>query len=69
MPDMYPKIPRTGQVAEILGLKPGTVRKAAREGKLPAYRLPDTRKYRFIRDEIVEWMRSRSSGPSSSPDG
>jgi excisionase family DNA binding protein len=58
MPDSYPKILRTAQVAEILGLKPATVRKAAREGQLPAYRLPDTRTYFYFEGEILEWMRS-----------
>ena len=69
MTDPYPKILKTGQVAEILGLKPNTVRKAAREGTLPAYPLPDNRTYFYFEAEVLEWVRSRSDGPSSPPDG
>ena len=65
MTGQYPRILKTEQVAEILCIKPGTVRKAAREGKLPAYRLPDTRTYFFFRDEVLEWQRSHSRGPSN----
>ena len=45
------------------------VRRAAREGTLPAYRLPDTRTYFNFEGEVLEWLRSRSDGPSSLPDG
>ncbi len=69
MTDQYPKILKTEQVAEILGMKPGTVRKAAREGKLPAYRLPGSQTFHYFQDEILEWKRSRSSGPSTLQDG
>ena len=61
MTDEYPKILKTEQVAELLGMDVRTVRKAAREGKLPAYRLPGERTFRFFRDEIVEWSQSQSS--------
>jgi hypothetical protein len=34
------------------------VRRYAREGRLPAYKLPGGRTFKFFRDEIFEWVRS-----------
>jgi hypothetical protein len=34
------------------------VRRYAREGRLPAYRLPGGRTFKFFRDEIYEFVRS-----------
>ena len=33
------------------------VRRLAREGKIPAYRLPGGRAFRFFRDEVLEWLK------------
>jgi len=33
------------------------VRKYAREGRIPAYRLPGGRTFRFFRDEIIDFLR------------
>ena len=30
----------------------------ARDGELPAYRLPGARAFRFFRDELIEYVRS-----------
>jgi excisionase family DNA binding protein len=64
MTDSYPQILKTEQVAEILGWDVRKVRREARAGRLPAYRLPGERTFRFFRDEIVEWPKSQSSGGS-----
>ncbi len=40
------------EVAELLNLDIETVRRYARDGRLPAYRIPGTRKHVFYRDEI-----------------
>ncbi|MGZ8786217.1 MAG: helix-turn-helix domain-containing protein [Acidimicrobiia bacterium] len=49
----------SADVAEMLGLPSiKTVQTLAREGRIPARRLPGRRQYRFLRDEIVEWLRS-----------
>ena len=34
------------------------VRQYAREGRLPAYKLPGGRTFKFFRDEIYEFVRS-----------
>ena len=45
------------QVADLLGMNVQMVRKYAREGRIPAYRLPGGRTYKFFRDEIFEFVR------------
>ena len=46
------------QVAEMLGMNVQMVRLAAREGRLPAYRLPGGRAYKFFREEIFDWLKA-----------
>jgi excisionase family DNA binding protein len=45
-------------VAEMLGMNVQVVRRMAREGSIPAYRLPGGRSFRFFRDEVLEWLKS-----------
>ena len=56
--DDYPTILDAAQVAEMLGMNIQMVRQYAREGRLPAYRLPGGRTFKFFRDEIYEFLRS-----------
>jgi len=58
MAEEYPEILDAAQVAELLGMNVQMVRKYAREGRLPAYRLPESRTFKFFRDEIFEFLRS-----------
>jgi excisionase family DNA binding protein len=44
------------QVAEVPGMNVQMVRLAAREGRLPAYRLPGGRAFKFFRDETFDWL-------------
>lgn len=53
----YPPIIDAAQVAELLGMNVQMVRKYAREGRIPAYRLPGGRAFKFFRDEIFEFVR------------
>ncbi|NIA24457.1 MAG: helix-turn-helix domain-containing protein [Gammaproteobacteria bacterium] len=57
MTDEYPQILDTAHVAELLGMNIQMVRKYAREGRIPAYRLPGGRTFRFFRDEIFEFVK------------
>jgi excisionase family DNA binding protein len=50
----YPPILSTAQVAELLGLSTRTVMNMAADGRLPARRLPGSRKYQFFLKEIIE---------------
>ena len=58
MAQEYPPILDAAQVAELLGMNVQMVRRYAREGRLPAYKLPGGRTFKFFRDEIYEFVRS-----------
>lgn len=58
MADDYPPILDAAQVAELLGMNVQMVRRYAREGRLPAYKLPGGRTFKFFRDEIYEFIRA-----------
>ncbi len=49
----YPPILTTAQVAELLGLNVRTVMVMANDGRLPASRLPGSRKYHFILEDVL----------------
>ena len=58
MTEDYPPILDAAQVAELLGMNVQMVRRYAREGRLPAYKLPGGRTFKFFRDEIYDFVRS-----------
>lgn len=45
------------EVAELLDMNVQMVRKYAREGRLPAYRLPGGRTFKFLRSELQQEIR------------
>jgi excisionase family DNA binding protein len=54
----YPPILDAAHVAELLGMNVQMVRKYAREGRIPAYRLPGGRAFKFFRDEIFDFLKA-----------
>ncbi len=54
----YPNVLDTAMVADMLGMNVQVVRRMAREGTIPAYRLPGGRSFRFFRDEVLDWLKS-----------
>jgi excisionase family DNA binding protein len=58
-----PPILDAAQVAELLGMNIQMVRMYAREGRIPAYRLPGARTYKFFRDEVFEFLRAHPVAP------
>ena len=44
-------------VAELLDMNVQMVRKYAREGRLPAYRLPGGRTFKFFRRQLLDYVR------------
>ncbi|NND01212.1 MAG: helix-turn-helix domain-containing protein [Acidimicrobiia bacterium] len=54
----YPQVLDTAMVADMLGMNVQVVRRMAREGTIPAYRLPGGRSFRFFRDEVLDWLKS-----------
>jgi excisionase family DNA binding protein len=62
----FPPILTTKQVAELLHLHEEYVRRMVRGGRILAHRFPGGRAIRFVRDEVVEWIREQ---PSQLKDG
>jgi excisionase family DNA binding protein len=60
--DDLPPILDAAQVADLLGMNVQMVRKYAREGRLPAYKLPGGRTFKFFRDEIFAAIRANPVG-------
>lgn len=58
-----PPILDAAQVADLLGMNVQMVRRYAREGRLPAYKLPGGRTFKFFRDEVFEFIRSHPVNP------
>lgn len=56
--DDYPPILDAAQVAELLSMNVQMVRRYAREGRIPAYKLPGGRTFKFFRDEVFEFLRA-----------
>jgi excisionase family DNA binding protein len=63
--ELYPPIVDTAQVAELLGLNVRTVMAMANDGRLPASRLPDSRKYHFFLEDIVKALRSHPAAEAT----
>ena len=61
-PADYPEIMTTAQVADMLGINLQTVQRLAKPGRIPAHRLPGTRRgeYRFFKSEVLDWLRSQT---------
>ena len=57
-PSDFPQVLDTALVAEMLGMNVQVVRRMAREGTIPAYRLPGGRSFWFFRDEVLDWLKS-----------
>lgn len=58
-----PPILDAAQVADLLGMNVQMVRRYAREGRLPAYKLPGGRTFKFFRDEVFEFIRAHPVVP------
>ncbi|MGZ8753937.1 MAG: helix-turn-helix domain-containing protein [Acidimicrobiia bacterium] len=54
--DDYPPVLDSHDVAELLGFPIATIQQMVRERHIPARPLPGGRRYRFIRDEIIELL-------------
>ena len=66
--DDYPPILDAAQVAELLGMNVQMVRRYAREERLPAYKLPGGRTFKFFRNEIYEVLRAHPVTAEDSSD-
>lgn len=53
------RILRTAEVAQMCGVDEAQVRQWARDEGLPRHQVGQKQKYRFLRSEVLEWLRSR----------
>jgi excisionase family DNA binding protein len=60
-----PLVLDAAQVAQLLNLSIDYVRKLTRQGKLPASRIEGGRTYRYLRDDIFEWLRAQRVQPAN----
>lgn len=61
----YPPIITTAQVAELLDINPRTVLMMASDGRLPASRLPGSRKFHFFLDDVLGTLRRNMVTPGA----
>lgn len=59
----WPPILNTAQVAQLLDLNPRTVLNMAADGRLPASRLPGSRKLHFFREDVLATLRKHMLQP------
>lgn len=53
------EIMRTSDVARACGVDEKEVRRWARDEGLPRHQVGEKQKYRFLRSEVIAWLRSR----------
>lgn len=63
----YPPILTTAQVAELLDLNSRTVLLMAADGRLPASRLPGSRKFHFFLEDVLDTLKQHPVAPAASP--
>jgi excisionase family DNA binding protein len=61
-----PPILTTAMAAELLHVHVEYLRRMVREGRVPAHRFPGGREIRFLRDELIDWVRAQP-GEDRSP--
>lgn len=59
MADDYPPVLDAAMVADLLGMNIDTVRRLSRDGVIPAHRVPGGRTFKYLKDEILEWLRAQ----------
>lgn len=64
----YGPVLTTAQVAKLLDLNPQTVQQMAKDGRLPAHRLPGARKYLFFMDDVLAYVRQHAVHPNAIED-
>jgi excisionase family DNA binding protein len=55
----FPPVLTTALAAELLQVHVEYLRKMVREGKVPCHRFPEGREMRFLRDELLEWLKAQ----------
>ena len=63
MKDGFPPILTAAMAAELLQVNVEFLRQMVRSGRVPCHKFPGGRELRFLRDELIDWLRSQN-GPS-----
>lgn len=63
---VYPEILTTAMAAEMLHVHVEYLRRMVREKRIPAHRFPGGREIRFVRDELIQWVKDQP-GDDRSP--
>jgi len=58
-PSSYPEILTTAMASEMLHVHVEYLRRMVREGRIPAHRFPEGREIRFLRDELLAWVKAQ----------
>jgi excisionase family DNA binding protein len=66
VPSRYPDILTTALAAEMLHVHVEYLRRMVRENRIPAHRFPGGREIRFLREELIEWVKAQP-GEDRSP--
>ncbi|HUP70372.1 MAG TPA: helix-turn-helix domain-containing protein [Acidimicrobiales bacterium] len=61
--EQYPPIITTSQVAELLDINARTVLMMAADGRLPASRLPGSRRFHFVLEDVLSTLRRHMVQP------
>lgn len=59
MADDFPPVLDTAMVAELLDMNVDTVRRLSRDGILPSHRVPGGRTFKYLKDEVLDWLREQ----------
>ena len=62
----YPEILTTAMAAEMLHVHVEYLRRMVREDRIPAHRFPGGREIRFLREELIAWVKAQP-GEDRSP--
>src|SRR3954467_12101561 len=57
--ESFPPILTTAMAADLLHVHVEYLRRMVREGRIPAHRFPGGREIRYLRDELIEWVRQQ----------
>ncbi|MBP9114948.1 MAG: helix-turn-helix domain-containing protein [Acidimicrobiia bacterium] len=55
----FPPIMTAVQAAEFLSVHPEYLRQMVRDDRVPAHKIPGGRGWRFLRDELVDWIKEQ----------
>lgn len=59
MADDFPPVLDAAMVADLLGMNIDTVRRLSRDGVIPSHRVPGGRTFKYLKDEVLEWLRAQ----------